>query len=343
MASAMAAVKTTPLTDIINKRTITSDDLRRLERDMFPRGIKSADEVDVILHLSEVCQILAPDWAEFFTTTLADYIVNIEAPRGAVSEAEASALIEQFSTDGVIDNPLHFELLVKVAEQSRLCSDTLIIFILNQVRDSAINGNPVLRTTPLNAPPALEKNEIDVIKRIFLPTAARRPRSISQAQAAFLMDLNDILDASATHASWTDLYAKIMTEFALDWSAHKSRDAKRKAEWIEKPSLLKRLSGHDKKRSSGDTPNTQPGRSDTENPENILAFPNADPSTNPSTNPSDDAKADAITWFAVRLSSYDEADKNTEHLLRKLRKHTKRVHSSIATAVREECSKHGIA
>lgn len=333
MASAMAAVKTNPLTDIINKRTVTSDDLRRLERDMFPRGIKSADEVDVILHLNDVCQILTPDWAEFFTTELADYFVNVEAPRGAISDIEASALIEQFSVDGRIDTPLYFELLLKVIEQSRLCADMLIIFMLNQVRESAVNGGAILRTTPVTSPPSLEKTEIDVIKRIFLPVAARRPRSISQAQAAFLMDLNDILNASANHASWTELYARIMTEFALDWSAHKSRDAKRKAEWIEKPSLLKRLSGHEKKRKPAEPSHTPVSQTD---PENIVAFPNTgydDTNTD----------ADAIAWFAVRLSSYDEADKNTEQLLRKLRKHTKRVHSSIASAVRDECTKHGIA
>jgi len=330
MANTMAAEKTGPLTEIVNARSITTDDLRRLEREVFPRGITSADEADVLIHLHDVCEILAPEWNDYYTSALSEYFIDAEEPKGSISSAEGAALIAKFAAAGRIENDLDFELLLKSVESAHQCADNLVLFLLEQTRHGAVHGHGPVRQSPPSSPPSLEKAEVDIIKRILFPLSTRKQRTLSQCQAAYLMDFNDILDEKANHASWTDVYVKSLLGFAVDWSSTKAREMEQREKWKLKPYLLKRFSGVG--RSKSEPADRKPDQVTAR--ENVILFPNGQKD--------DGVSADPVAWFAARIKTLESVDRNNKQLLQKLKRQSEKLHSHIVSAVREMCNTHGI-
>lgn len=323
----MQTVNAEPIIEIINRQAIDAGDLLKLEREVFDQGITSHDEAEVVLHLHEICDISAPQWNTFFTTSLSEYFVDREEPKGEISTLEANALIERFARNGKLDSTVDFELLLTMVERANHCTDDFIIFLLDQVKQSAQSGEGLLRAIAPTSPPSLVKSEIDMIKRILFPISATRQAKLTHRRAAFLMDLNDQLDEEKNHESWSEFYAKSVSGYIIQCTANLRKNSSEKENWLKKPSLINRLSGKDK---ATDKKHSSPEYM----VDSLNTTPNGKAQTDGIANRQPDETIDPIVWFVTRMGAYETLSDNNAKVLKRLKKHPKKLHSSIVKLIK---------
>ena len=87
---------TTPLCVFVNKVTtsnrIVFGDLRRLQRDVLPRGASSRQEIEALLSLDSIGQV-DEDWPEYLVDTVVRFVLSMPPP-GCVDANTAAWLVQ---------------------------------------------------------------------------------------------------------------------------------------------------------------------------------------------------------------------------------------------------------
>ena len=91
------------------KGRITSEDVLKLRRGVFPDGAIDRREAEAVFHLDRTCAEKDPVWTRFYVDVLTDYFVWQSKPRGTVDDELARFLIDEIVHDGRIDSAVpHF-------------------------------------------------------------------------------------------------------------------------------------------------------------------------------------------------------------------------------------------
>lgn len=71
------------------KNRISFGDVRRLSRNILPDGIRSREDVELLINLDRDAARSDPAWEPWLVATIVDYVVWTERPTGVVTEETA--------------------------------------------------------------------------------------------------------------------------------------------------------------------------------------------------------------------------------------------------------------
>ena len=120
--------------------TICAKDVLDLRRTGWADGTITAEEAATIFAVNRRLATPEPEWAEFFREAITHFIVEIEEPRGYVSEANARWLIDQIEADGAVCSLTELETLIRVFETALSTPETLRVWAIECLEREVLTG-----------------------------------------------------------------------------------------------------------------------------------------------------------------------------------------------------------
>lgn len=225
-----------PIAELIEKKRVTDADVLRLRRDVYRDGLISREEARDVFALDHVVDDKPESWREFFVESIVDYVVEKEAPRGYISDANADWLIASISHDGIVDHRTELELLVKAMDRAHGVPPHLAAFALNQVELAVVDGKGALMRGRVLTPGVIGEHEVEMLRRILYAAASDGNIGISREEAEVLFRINDRTSEADNHPSWTELFTKAIAYSVMAVSGYdlpSREEALRREEWLD--------------------------------------------------------------------------------------------------------------
>jgi hypothetical protein len=116
---------------VLEKRTISSDDVKKLLREIMPNGAADHETVDVLVALDRAVTSADANWAEFLVATVVEYVVWTCRPTGTVSREMSQWLVTTLSIgEGPTANAMR--IAFEVVREAERCDETLITFAMGK-------------------------------------------------------------------------------------------------------------------------------------------------------------------------------------------------------------------
>ena len=187
-----------PACVIAGKQRLAADDIGLLRKHSFPDGVRTCDDVVVMLALNNSCPEKCPEWNSFFVENLAGFIVNYTYPQGSLDEINVAWIMRMFATDGVVNSPLELELVLHVMEISTQVPDELRAFALDQLRlaiTDNVGGYKLSRAVDRKG---ITRQDVDFVMRVLrnvsdagvIPVSAITHRVLRRIEAETLPSAN---------------------------------------------------------------------------------------------------------------------------------------------------------
>ena len=209
-----------PVAGLTGKGRITADDVQLLRAEVFRDGIVTRAEAESLFALHASCRDQSAAWPRFFVEAVTDYIVHQEKPHGYISEDNADWLIRAISRDGMVDTAAEMELLVSVIEKARSSPERLSAYALEQVALAVIDGEGPLAGSRNAVAGAMDKSEVDLLRRVLYAFGGDGNIAITRAEAEILFRINDSTREELNHPSWNELFVKAVANFVLTSSGY---------------------------------------------------------------------------------------------------------------------------
>ncbi len=198
-----------PACVIAGKNRLAADDIGLLRKHTFPEGVRTADDVIVMLALNNSCPEKCPEWNTFFVEELAGFIVNYTYPQDSLDAINAGWMIRMFSTDGVVNSALELELVLHVMEVSTYVPDELRAFALEQLLfalSDNIGGYALSRAVDRRS---IARQDIDYVMRVLRSVSEGGVVTVSPVTHGVLLRITAETSAVGNHPRWADLMAAV--------------------------------------------------------------------------------------------------------------------------------------
>lgn len=131
---------TQPLEEFVNlvmvNGQIARADVRRLQRDIMPDGVESADEADVLIALDRAVSEKDSAWNGFMIQAVVDFVVWTSRPTGRIDRQTAEWLTTSLSA-GIGPTDAAVAVAFEVVRESELCDEVLVGFVMRWARGRA--------------------------------------------------------------------------------------------------------------------------------------------------------------------------------------------------------------
>jgi hypothetical protein len=216
----MSGLRSLPIEQIVNRKSIESVDVRSLRRIFHADGIVTAEDADVLFKINKACPTQPADWPGFFIEAVTDYLVFQERPQGYLTAANVQWLLTRISSEGRIQSKTELELLVNVIDKARWAPVSLAKFALEQVKAAVSNGDGPLRNGKPFAPGEISESEVELLRRILYAFGGDGHVAITRDEADVLFDIDDVV-TDRPNPAWTDLFVKAITNVIMAASGYR--------------------------------------------------------------------------------------------------------------------------
>jgi hypothetical protein len=183
-------------------------------------GMITPHEAESLFELNNLGKSTAPEWVDMFVEAISEYIVNQEAPKGYISEANAAWLIAQIDRDGKVDSLAELELLVKVLERALNAPDALKDYALTQIETVVLTGEgPTRRGGDIHAG-QIDEAEVVLLRRLIFASGGSGPAEVRQDEAEMLFRIKDATLGAANAAGWQQLFVQGVGNYLMTRSSH---------------------------------------------------------------------------------------------------------------------------
>jgi len=224
-----------PIRQLIDKGAVSDADVQHLRRNVYRNGVVNREEAWGLFSLDQLVKDKPDSWREFFVEAIADYLVNQEAPRGYITEANAEWLIENVSKDGIVDHRTELELLIKSMELAESVPPHLSAFALRQVANAVLDGKGIIARDRELSPGVIGETEVELLRRILYAAGGSGNVGITRDEAEVLFEINDRTAEADNHLSWTELFTKAIAcsvMAASGYAVPSREEALRREEWL---------------------------------------------------------------------------------------------------------------
>ena len=120
----------------LNCGQISTDDVRRLQRDILADGIESRDECDVLIALDRAVEDKVPAWSAFVIQAIVDYVVWTSRPTGMIDRETAQWLTTSLAAG---NGPTNVALAIafEVVRECDRADEILVTFVMRWARGRA--------------------------------------------------------------------------------------------------------------------------------------------------------------------------------------------------------------
>ncbi|MET3854858.1 hypothetical protein [Rhizobium sp. OAE497] len=194
-----------PACVIAGKHRLAADDIGLLRKHSFPDGVRTADDVVVMLALNNSCPEKCPEWNAFFVESLAGFIVNYSYPQGSLDEINAAWIMRMFATDGVVNSALELELVLHIMEISSYVPDELRAFALDQLRLAITDNVGGYKLTRAVERKGITRQDVDYVMRVLRNVCEGGVIPVSPVTHGVLRRIETETLPAANHPRWTEI------------------------------------------------------------------------------------------------------------------------------------------
>jgi hypothetical protein len=233
------AVAEATVDEILARGVITADDVLKLRRGVFMKGVVTAKDAEMAFALNDRFNGSAdPTWPPFFVEALVDYVVMQAEPAGYISESNADWLMARISHSGRVETDTELELLVKALERAKLSPVKLVSFALEQVKWGVLEADGFIGRNRKLEPGVVGEPETELVRRILYAFGGDGNIAVTRQESAVLFDINDATAEAANDPDWSDLFVKAIANFlmaTLGYQVPTRQEALRREAWLDAP------------------------------------------------------------------------------------------------------------
>lgn len=122
----------TMIDQILEKRLISDDDVRLLQRDILPNGPVTIEDVDVLIALDRAVPRAVDRWADYLVASVVDHVVWASRPTGYVDAATARWLVASL-TAGSGPTPNAVRIAFEIVREAEQVDEALTAFVMAAV------------------------------------------------------------------------------------------------------------------------------------------------------------------------------------------------------------------
>jgi hypothetical protein len=174
-------------------RFISAEEAFQLRQAIFPDGVVSRQEADVLISLEGRVANSDEAWAQAFVEGIVDHVLQSGHYAGHVDESASSWLMSRFGDDGARETEI--EVLLKTLERSESAPASLAAFARKRVATW-------LAGKAIGAP------ETEFIRRALYVASGAGATSVTEEEARWLFAIDAESDGRTNDAAWTDLFVK---------------------------------------------------------------------------------------------------------------------------------------
>jgi len=206
--------------DIKAKQAIGAEDVMTLRREIWPDGVISADEADLLFEINDLDSHPSEEWLEFFVAAITEYVVNQTEPKGYVSGDNAQWLMQKIDHDGKVESAAELELLVRTMEKATGTPEALQDYVLKQIEDAVLTGKGPTRDGGSLHPGSVHDSDVRLLRRICYAAGSDGPGRISRNEADMLFRLKDATLESENSKQWPKLFVQLVGNYLMAYGEY---------------------------------------------------------------------------------------------------------------------------
>lgn len=174
-------------------RFISAEEAFQLRQAIFPDGVVSRQEADVLISLEGRVANSDEAWSLAFVEAIVDHVLQSGEYPGHVDENTTSWLMARLGDDGARDTEI--EVLLKTLERAESAPASLAAFARKRVA-AWLAGK------------AICARETEFLRRALYVAAGAGATSVTEDEARWLFAIDAESDGRANDPAWTDLFVK---------------------------------------------------------------------------------------------------------------------------------------
>lgn len=172
---------------------ITAEEALDLRRAIFPDGVISREEAEVLISLEAKVANTDTEWAQTFVEALTDHMLGAGQYPGHVTDADVSWLEARFGGAGARETEI--AVLLKLMERAESTPPRLSAFTRERL-------SKLLAGAPIGAA------ETELVRRCLYAAGGDGATWVTEDEARWLFEIDAESDGRANHPSWGDLFVK---------------------------------------------------------------------------------------------------------------------------------------
>jgi hypothetical protein len=232
MAGRLPEALTALEAEITENGWISADHVLRLRRALYQAGGIDRDKAACLFRLNR--RVLASDaaWVEFYVEALTDFFHWRDGSDDVLPENAERMLLEWLGPRPNVKDPAELRLLLNLVFRTNGCSERFRSFVLKAVEHSVLSSEHALFGGAARQAGAIDKADVEVIRRLIYGSGGQRGIAISRREAEFLFDLNRATADADNHPAWRDLFVKAIAMHLLDGGPSPDRVDEQEATWL---------------------------------------------------------------------------------------------------------------
>ena len=174
-------------------RCISAGEAFQLRQAIFPDGVVSRQEADVLISLEGRVANSDEAWSHAFVEGIVDHVLAVGEYPGHVDENTTSWLMSRFGDDGARETEI--EVLLKTLERAESAPASLAAYARKRVA-TWLAGK------------SIGAQETEFIRRALYVAAGAGATSVTEDEARWLFAVDAESDGRANEPAWTDLFVK---------------------------------------------------------------------------------------------------------------------------------------
>ncbi len=211
---------------------INADQVLRLRRTVYQDGAIGRDEAACLFRLNRRVLASDPAWAEFYVEALTDFFYWRNGTDSVLTEDGERMLFEWLGPRPSVDDATELRLLLNLIFRTTGCSERFQSFVLKAVEHSVLNSDHALFGFADRRAGAIDKADVEVIRRLIYGSGSQSGIAISRAEAEFLFELNRATAGADNDPAWRDLFVKAITMHILHGGDSPERVDEQEAAWL---------------------------------------------------------------------------------------------------------------
>jgi hypothetical protein len=211
---------------------IGADHVLQLRRAIYRNGSIGREEAEFLFRLNRQSRGDDPAWAEFYVEALTDFFYWREGSDSQLTADAEQMLFEWIGRHPAVEDPTELRLLLNLIFRTNACSEPFRALVQKAVERSVLQSEHALFGHSERRPGAIDKADVEVIRRLVYGTGSQNGLAISRAEAEFLFALNRATTGADNDPAWRELFVKAITMHLLFGGDSPERVDEDEAAWL---------------------------------------------------------------------------------------------------------------
>jgi hypothetical protein len=218
--------------EIRRAERISADHVLQLRRAIYQNGSIGREEAAFLFHLNRLSRGDDPAWAEFYVEALTDFFYWREGTDSALTEDAERMLFSWIGQDEAVDDPTELRLLLSLIFRCNGTSARFRALVLKAVERGVLHSDHALFGHQDRRPGAIDRADVEVIRRLVYGSGGPSGLAISRAEAEFLFALDRATAGADNDPAWRELFVKAITMALLYRGASPDGVDEEEAAWL---------------------------------------------------------------------------------------------------------------